>query len=463
MPESIKTMNWSRYFRPLTYSKTAKSEEMSAADNKVQDAKREMIALKKGKREGSALISTMIFTSLLFTASTGFLVMITGECGINRKSYNHAVALNLAEAGIDYAAWALPEDEDDTTADVFGWEGSNPKTKTFYSFQAAGGEVMGDFHVEVTDPLGDNPLVVSTGYVPGMTASKKITRTVKCKLRRREFHPFTEVFFGNEYVNMHGGVFTDSYDSRIGDYGGENVGSEGDVCTNGNITGAITLDGDVIVNGDAGTGPDGTVSGEANVTGEITHDIYREMPPVEVPDELKELTYWGGDGLLTLTAAATTTLEPGDYKLRRIKLTAQAVLTINGPARIYLSGYFGRSIFQTGSSQVVCNGEVEFYLDGDASLGGCGILNSDQVPSDCTLWGSPTCNSIDYLGTSAFYGTVYAGSAFVKLSGDAAAYGSFVGSIVDCGGGSGYHYDEALGERTFQAPGHEVVYWQEKE
>ncbi len=67
--------------------------------------------------------------------------------------------------------------------------------------------------------------------------------------------PFSAVFIGDEHLKVAGSDITDSYDSRLGEYGGENVGSNGDVLTNGNTPGAMEILGAVLINGDAATGP----------------------------------------------------------------------------------------------------------------------------------------------------------------------------------------------------------------
>ncbi len=412
---------------------------------------------------GSTFITAIIIVSILFLLSAGFLIMVSSEYGLNRRSYRSAIAINLAEAGVDYAVWALPEDADDVDADIFNWAGTDPRTKTVYSFQTTWGEIMGDIYIVVTDPQGTNPLVESTGYVPSIAASGNISRTVKALLEPHEDKPFKQMFFGDDEIKVNGTCYTDSYDSNIGGYGGENVNSNGDILTNGTITGAITLDGGVTINGDAGTGPGGTITGVENVTGEVNYDIDIDLPEVTVPSELTTLSYWGGDGLMTLTGIATQTLAAGDYKLRRIKLTASAVLTINGPARIYLTGYSGMSLFQTGSGEIICNGNVEFYVDDEVQADGNGITNSSQIPANFTLWGTASCTDISLGGANAFYGAVYTPSAEIDLHGTNDSYGSFVGNSVTCGGGSGYHYDEALAEIVMPGKGHSVVYWQEKE
>jgi hypothetical protein len=295
---------------------------------------------------------------------------------------------------------------------------------------------------------------------------------VKVKLSSRQYKPFKGILFGGDDVHLHGSGSTDSYDHRDGAYGGSNVGSEGDIATYGTIVSAINLTGSTVINGDAATGPGGTVEGSGTVTGEITHDQVpgsdTPLPPVTVPSGLVSLSYGINgeftDGLLTRTGSATASIPPGDWKLKRIKLTASAALTITGPARIYLTGDTGDSIAQSGAgSQIICIGKVEFYADQKVVSSGQGIVNSGQNPEDCLIWGTSTCTSIKMSGGSALYAAVYAPSAVIDPSGGADCYGSFVGKEVDCSGNGVYHYDNALAEFGIGgASGYEPSYWEEK-
>ncbi|MDD5556945.1 MAG: hypothetical protein PHN82_06825 [bacterium] len=430
------------------------------------------------RRRGSAFISTIILSGILFIASAVFLLMTSAEYALNRRSVRHTTALNLAEAGVDYAVWALPENADDATAAMRAWDGggteADPYRHTRTSFAAAGAGVIGDFAVQAHEMTGtgyeNNWIIVSTGYVPGIGADGVVPRAVRVRAAPRKSRLFSEVFFGDNFVKLHGGVMTDSYDSRNGPYGGANVGSNGDVATNGSI---LELSGGPVINGDAATGPDGTITGNGTVTGEISHDMERDLPPVTVPPALVGLDYYSNpetpavsDGLLSMASSQTRTLPPGDYKLRQIKLSASSVLTIEGPAQVYITGYKGKAIETSANTLIVCNGRVDFYIDARVALAGQGITNATGIPSDLRFWitGGTEANPVvlDYSGGSDFYGVVYGPSANVNLSGSGSTFGSFVGLNVDCGGGSGYHYDDALGELEIPVPGHSVVYWQEK-
>ena len=426
-----------------------------------------MNARKEGKKaEGSALISALIFSSLLFVVAASYLLMISSEYRLNDRSYRGAVAIHLAEGGVDYAIQALE------SGDISNWAGTNPKTKTLYAMQTAGGKALGDVQMEVFDPQEKNPIVTSAGYVPDMGASKIVERQVRVELGSVGCRPFNAMLFADISIDMSGQAFTDSYDSRLGEYncnlgGGQtNLFSNGSAGTNGITGGAISLSGQAIIKGDAATGPGGTIemSGQAEVTGEQSHDMELELPPVEVPPECATIGYWEGTGLLSLSGKSNYTLEPGNYKFKRIKMSGQTSLTINGPANIYITGYSGKSIDQSGQSEISCNGQVNVYCDDDVKLSGQGVYNMGQVPADLIVFGTPTCDWVKYSGQAEFYGVVYAPQALVDPSGQAGVFGAFIGLEMDVSGQSGFHYDEALGDlEVGGASGYKVNFWQEKE
>jgi hypothetical protein len=422
--------------------------------------------MKKPRTEtarGSAVIITMCLMLALLIFSVGFVLLPWQEYILNNRVYRGAIAINLAEAGVDYACWAV-----NSAGEIDSWEGENPKTKTVTEFKTYGNETKGDFYVEVSPgPSTDTWFVESVGYVPGMNAPSFIKRTVKALLAPALKKPFKGVFVGDIDVTMGGGGYTDSYDSRDGAYGGENVGSNGDILTNGTGEGAVNLDSNITVNGSVATGPGGTVTGGATITGDVTDDFSMEMPYYPPPD--KTYNVHPGDGVLTLTGGAcdSYSYENGYYyKFTQIKLTSTSVLTIDNsegtePIIFWITGYKGKSIDQVGSSSIHCIGDVRFYVDAEVSLAGDGVTNESQLPTDCLFFGSASCTRIDLGGSNDFYGAVYAPNSEINLGGSEDRYGAFVGKELAIGGGGAFHYDEALGALTLPGATYSLRYWQE--
>ncbi|MDD5556946.1 MAG: hypothetical protein PHN82_06830 [bacterium] len=516
-------------------------------------------------REGSAIIAAVVLSAVLGVIAGAFLLMTSSEYLLTRRSYHRAAALNLAEAGAEYAILAL------NTGDFSGWSGSDPRTLTIASFTTASGEPVGDIRIFIDDPTG-SPVVRSTGYVPGMAAPSASARTVRTQLQpvaSQGGGPFTRGFFGRDRVRLTGSGVLDSYDSRNGAYGGLNTADNCDVGTNGTLiswsgsgdvhgdmlvfgndagridlsgsgtvrgdivtrgddgritmsgsgtivgdvvstgttssridisgsrviegslitagtsSGAISLSGSTQVQGNAATGPGGTVdlSGSSEIQGAVSHSQEAQgegapefqpaldLPEVVVPSSLVGSDYpaWQSDGLVTLTGSSSRSIPAGAWKLRRIRLTGSTGLTIGEPGEtttVYLTGYMGKSIDQSGSSTITIQGSVVFYVDAEVSSSGSGLWNPNGNPPDCLIWGTPGCTSVKLSGSRNLFGAVYAPNAEIKVSGSGHTFGSFVGREIEHNGSLGFHYDEALGAiggGGGGTAGYAVVSWQEKE
>src|SRR3990167_9538651 len=102
-------------------------------------------------KNGMALITVLIITLLLFVLVGAFLLLSTNALHINERYAKNLIALELAEAGVDYAVWEINFGGGDFTAGE-GWSGSDPKTATISNFQDSDGDVYGDIEISVYDP-----------------------------------------------------------------------------------------------------------------------------------------------------------------------------------------------------------------------------------------------------------------------------------------------------------------------
>jgi hypothetical protein len=108
-----------------------------------------------------------------------------------------------------------------------------------------------------------------------------------------------------------------------------------------------------------------------------------------------------------------------------------------------------------GNAQVTCNGMVEIYLDQttdtatpDIRIGGNGIVNTSQIPSNLAIYCFDDVTSIAISGNAAIYGGIYAPQANIVLN-SGEVYGSLVGKEVRLNGATAaLHYDEALRDHS---------------
>jgi Tfp pilus assembly protein FimT len=112
------------------------------------------------KEQGFVLVVGMVIMGVLLLLAIPFLYQLTFENRLTDKSFKSSAATSLAEAGVDRAIWEL------NYGDISGWTGDDTlRTMSISSFQAAGGNVIGDVGIRVVDPTADHPIVESRGIV----------------------------------------------------------------------------------------------------------------------------------------------------------------------------------------------------------------------------------------------------------------------------------------------------------
>ncbi|MBN1872528.1 MAG: hypothetical protein JW800_08150 [Candidatus Omnitrophica bacterium] len=388
------------------------------------------------KDSGVALISVVISTMLLSVLIGGLLSAATRAKVINIRHIRNLDALQLAEAGVDFAIWEINYGGADfSTGD--GWSGTNPMTNTIDDFQDSSGNVYGDVIVYVYDHGSDFVTVMADASVDPGISGPPISRQVYVKLEEHTI--FDHALLAQDDIDVAGLGSIDSYDSSLGPYGGTNIGEDGDIITNSDDEQAIRVHGDVIVHGDATTGPGGTVAiiGTGGITGSIGDTAEEFIPPVVVPSGLQGLISQGDIN-------TTMTLYTGDYKFDSINLTSSKTLTLDGDINLYLVG--DPSLRTLANAQIiVTNGAVNIYFDGDINLEGLGILNTSSSPENLAFYGTQSVTSVNLAGVGQCYGVFYAPSASFSISGTSDVYGAIVGNDISVSGSASIHYDKELG------------------
>ena len=94
---------------------------------------------------------------------------------------------------------------------------------------------------------------------------------------------------------------------------------------------------------------------------------------------------------------------------------------------------------------VISAGPVNMYADGDVLIGGSGVVNETQVPSNLVFYGTSSVDRrFDIGGLANFYGAIYAPTSEINLSGNGEIYGSVIGHEINTNGLTRIHYDETL-------------------
>ena len=247
---------------------------------------------------------------------------------------------------------------------------------------------------------------------------------------------FDRALWGIDSLDLGGTVLIDSYDPALGPYGGTNIGDNGAIGSNG----AITINGTVEVHGDAAYGPDGSFGAP---DGAVTGDIIQLPAPRTFPP-IPEFTV--GTGSTTVSNKKTVTLSPGQYGDINVKS--------GGTLALEPGVYYFDSIIAKG--EVRLTGDLTkpttIFVKSALDLGAQGITNPNGDPTRLNIFYSGTSEMKIHGGPEAFV-EVYAPNAPLKMVGNSAFYGSFIGRSVTVQGTPDVHFDEGcLQENLIQRP-----------
>ncbi|MBC8003477.1 MAG: hypothetical protein H7X97_12895 [Opitutaceae bacterium] len=167
--------------------------------------------------------------------------------------------------------------------------------------------------------------------------------------------------------------------------------------------------------------------------------------------------------LVVTTASFSYILGSGTYVLDSLSLSGQSQMLVTGNAILYVKG----ALSMAGQSQIILSqgASLKLYVGGDASLKGNGVMNYSLDALQFSLYGLPTCTSIDLGGNASFTGTMYAPNAAFKAGGGGNNQYDCVGAVivksVSMNGHFTFHYDEALGKNG-PSSGFVVTSWNEE-
>ncbi|MBI4342499.1 MAG: hypothetical protein HY599_03940, partial [Candidatus Omnitrophica bacterium] len=288
--------------------------------------------MKRRHQRGTAMLFSLGVVVVLTTLGSSLLLRSMNENQLGRRSAARQSAFFLAEAGVDRALLNL-RTPDDLTDDL-----------------VTGTLLTGTFQIDSPpEPLGSLRWRVTTrGF------SQQEERRMEAVLQLTPQSVFQYAMFGDQLVSVGGNATTDSYDSALGPYNGDegspgyNAGHNGDVGTNATSAGGVSIGGSIFVDGQIVVGP-GVDDPESVVTGydpafitggtdppTDTQDVVSApeavpMPAVVVPPELTCDDF-------TVQGNTTVTLTPGTYCYRNLTVQGNATLTASGQVTIYVTG-----------------------------------------------------------------------------------------------------------------------------
>jgi Tfp pilus assembly protein PilX len=429
---------------------------------------------------GTALIAALVFLMALGVLSTALVFTTQNEMKTSTAYKYSQQAFYVADAGVnnavqwfvnnysphtpaaDYAATSLPVSFGGNTVLLAGQTGSSsnyPENPVITSFSTAfqnkslqanannsGAYAVNASLLKYTPASFINTTtfitytsamerwkIDSLGYW-GNTENPLGIAKISAVIENSGNALFDRALWGIQYVDLGGTVLLDSYDPALGPYGGTNVGNNGAIGSNG----YVQTNGNVTINGDVAYGPSGYFSQGSNttVTGDIVHMPQPRYFP-SIPSFTVGATNYNPKN-------GTITLNPGQYG--DISIGAKGTLALNPGV------YYFNSITETATASLSISGETTIFVKSALDLSGQGVMNPTGDPTRLTIYYSGTSEATMVGGAEA-YVEVYAPNAPLKLNGNAAFYGSFIGSNITVQGTPDVHFDEGcLDDNLVQLP-----------
>jgi hypothetical protein len=413
-------------------------------------------------QDGSVLATTLVFAALVGIVVGALLMISRQQSYLTARSQSWCSEIPIAEAGIEEAMAHI--NSRPTNFATHGWV----KSGGVYFQQRSIGNEGGYYYVTIS--TGMPPTLVSIGYarIPLQT---NFTRRKVMALTKRL--PPGWGIVGKDSVTLNGTPYVDSYDSSNPSYstlGKWDVTKRRDragVGTLGTAHPAINTKGGssppAKVYGSAATGLGGTVvgtigdggwiaAGSSGVQpGHATDDFNMAIPNASLPSPWSPLPM-PSPNLIT----GITTLTAGDYQYTGPLTVSSANVVISGRVRFYVTGNF--KISGTPFISMLPGATLELYMGGSCDMSGKCVVNSSFIPSNCTIYGLPTCTSMKYSGTAEAYCKVYAPQADVTITGDFDFSGSVLGKTITLSGTANIHYDEAVNSSGAE---YQIISWEE--
>lgn len=386
---------------------------------------------------GAVLVSGLMIMAALTILGIAAMKTTTSEHTISGNHLAATRAKYAAEAGLKHAIARFQAQADQVTDQIKLEDLGVPIAKPE---QANLSDRFGYWINSLTYEPSNPPTYVDIESFGAVMGSRARARAVV----RLAYSPPPVIdygVFGDTHVDMGGTSLVDSYNSCEAPYDPDNPGTNVDVGTNGTGDGAIYVGPTADILGDVAVGTGGDPLMDINLKGTIDGD----QTALAEPKVLYPMHDNGGGTAETADlSGGVKTLSGGDegaaYRLPYIKLASDASLLITGDVKLYVDGDV--NISGTANITVAEGASLTLYISGDMDLGGGAVVNLTENPRQLTIYGTETMQQAKVHGNADFYGTLYAPSAEIVLTGTTDFYGAAMGKSLEVG--SRLHFDECL-------------------
>ena len=356
-------------------------------------------------QKGIILITVYLIVVILLAFLLPMVTRSIAEYRAAQRQRNLSQALYLAEAGAEEAVRQLQLD-------------SNYDPSPTYTALGNGGYLI---MVNADLPSDDQRKITSIGYVPNNNPNSYGYQSVTLEtyVRFKEKPLFPAATFSIDDTELRTSVLVDSYNSSLGAYGGENIGTEGNIVTSAVTSGAITLRDDANVYGSATVGVGGNpntsivLRGNASISGsQQAASVETQLPALPTPPE-------SVSDSVSIKGRTVLTLDPGTHWYNSVSIKEEAQVVLTGPSVLNSLG--------------------------DVKIGGYGIATYNNLPANLTInVVNDGSAKVEYTSSRNLYGGIYAPNNQVNLSGSGQIFGAIVADEIAATDSLQIHYDTAL-------------------
>lgn len=265
--------------------------------------------------------------------------------------------------------------------------------------------------------------------------------------------PFQVAIAADRTIRLRRNGVVNSYDSRIGTYGGENTGYEAVLAGN-----YVSINRAQISGYAASARRSPYFGRRASLRGPESDDRVSVDQSRIVPTPYRpNLDAEQSSGIGSLFGGPNSTLgtsgssEPRLYYASDINLRNHESIVIDGPTHLIVDG----DIDLQDDAAIVVNrtGTLEIHIDGNVNLRGRGIINLSEVPANVAIIGTNSDRrSITFRGNEPMHSAIYApNSDFYVYGNDTTRtlFGAIVARSVTFDDATNFHFDVALRDTHF--------------
>lgn len=402
-------------------------------------------------KKGYILVLTILVSGALFFIGVLFLGIYRAESRLAIRTEHNNIAIEAANAGIEDGVYQLKQSASWAT----GFQGVTlPRSGATYSMTFDRNQSAMPFSTN-----NGQGLATVVGYggrqvMPGMVHLVSVGKYgVSTQVEEALISTRSSLFNGAAHVNgnisMNGNVLIDSFNSSLGTYQATHVNSGGNIGTNADGNGTVTLLGNVDIFGNLSVGPAGNPATTVHATGNSQYQSFSAENPIPLP--FVNPTPGSSLGAVDATGHTNLTPVPGTYS--SFSASSQGVINLV-PGTYVITGDLDLS----GQSEMIVptSGNVIMYVLGNISVGGGSIINPTSRPPALVIYAGPNTTSVSIQGGGDAYFGLYAPAAHVSIVGNAQIYGGIVADSLSMTGNGGIHFDQAL--RDLDGGGGRITY-----